>query len=246
MMTYFFKPSNLNSWLPKLQCHRGYHVAGLQENSLAGIQKAFELGFGMVEFDVRLTNDQVVVLNHDPVISEHIIAETNFTELKKVRDITKLDDLFSWFASQPNKNLKLNIELKSRSVFLPKLEEATCELIKKFNLSDRVMFSSFNPFSLMWVRFYLPQVFRGLLVTYKNEPGNHWLIKKMFFNFLAGPHGLNLRIEDWNSSRFSNLGKKVPIVLWTCNDFEVYKKLKDEIHGIISDEITPDKMNFIT
>jgi glycerophosphoryl diester phosphodiesterase len=50
----------------KVIAHRGFHAKGVRENSLEGIMLSNELADG-VEFDVRQTNDGVMVLCHDPV-----------------------------------------------------------------------------------------------------------------------------------------------------------------------------------
>ena len=57
-------------------------------------------------------------------------------------------------------------------------------------------------------------------------------------NFLCRPHVLHLRYNDY-SDAFKKISLKVPIVLWTVNEIGLFEKLKNEIHGIISDEIIP-------
>lgn len=239
MNTWFFKKSNFAQWLPRLQAHRGYCLAGAPENSLASIQKALELDYPMAEFDVRITKDGELILNHDPIIDGHVIKTSTFEFLSTFRKLETLDQIFQWLMSVKEKDFKLNVELKSRSVFRADLEKATCLLVQKYGLQSRVMISSFNPMSLAWVRFYDSKIYRGLLLTFENEKGNHWIIKKMFLNILAAPHGLNLRFQDWSAEMFKGIGPKFPVVLWTCNDLKFYKEVKSQIHGIISDEITP-------
>lgn len=53
--------------LPKVIGHRGA-AARAPENTLAGLRKAADLGVRMVEFDVKLTADDVPVLMHDDTV----------------------------------------------------------------------------------------------------------------------------------------------------------------------------------
>ena len=59
----------------RLIAHRGLKTEGSAQNSITGLQKAAEAG-GMVQFDVQLTVDGVVVVNHDDVVEGLVIGET--------------------------------------------------------------------------------------------------------------------------------------------------------------------------
>lgn len=51
--------------------HRGaWKSDGLPQNSIASLKKAISLEVAGSEFDVQLTADGVLVLNHDPVYEE--------------------------------------------------------------------------------------------------------------------------------------------------------------------------------
>jgi glycerophosphoryl diester phosphodiesterase len=52
---------------PRIIAHRGGGTLA-PENTLAGIRKAAEMGFGGVEFDVMLSADEVAVLIHDETL----------------------------------------------------------------------------------------------------------------------------------------------------------------------------------
>lgn len=197
------------------------------------------MGYQMAEFDVRLTFDDVVILFHDNHFKNKIINRTSYQELNSLTSITTLEELMIWFAKA--ENFKLNIEIKSRDILNYKLEMKVCEIIKKFNVENRVLVSSFNPLSLFKIRIFCSSVRRALLLTFKKEGGNNIFIKSLVFNILCRPHMLNLRYEDY-SKRFRKIAKKVPVVLWTVNDLDIYKKFKNEIHGIISDTIIPSDM----
>lgn len=239
MSLLYFEKSDIRQWLPKLQSHRGYRPTGIEENTLASVKEAYKLGYKMVEFDVRLTADGVLILHHDPSIESALIQKTDLEKLKTFKSIDTLEDVFKWLVSLKDLSFKLNVELKSRSILNGILEKKTCQLILKYKLTNQIMISSFNPLALSWVRFYTPKVYRALLLTFEKEKGNTFLIKKMILNRLAKPHVLNLRYQDWVFEKFAAVLEEVPVVLWTCNDLQIYKENKDHIYGIISDEITP-------
>ena len=61
--------------------------------------------------------------------------------------------------------MTLNIELKTGEVLYPGLEEKTVEMVHRFGLADRVLYSSFNHYSLVLVRKVDPQAKIGLLYS---------------------------------------------------------------------------------
>lgn len=234
--------SEIRNWLPKLQSHRGYCVDGATANTLASIKAAYELGYEMSEFDVRLTADQVCILFHDSSFGEMKIELTDLQTLRNHLTISTLEEVFEWLTSV--KKFKLNIEIKSRDIFGFELEKNVAILIRKFNLEKRVLVSSFNPFTLYKIRIFNPTVYRAILLTLGRDHGNNFFTRSMMLNFLCRPHMLNLRYSDYNE-RYRLLAKKVPVVLWTVNDLAFYRTVENEVFGIISDEITPANLKVV-
>lgn len=228
---------NIREWLPRLQAHRGYWVGGLPENSMQSVAAAYAAGYEMCEFDVRMTSDGHVVLFHDDHYQGRFVAKTKYTEFNALVPVTKLEDLLQWFSG--TENFKLNIEIKSRRLVNFKLEKTVCELIARYRLESRVLISSFNPISLYKVRRYNPGIYRALLLSFERNHGNNIVVKSGVMNYMCRPHILHLRYIDY-SKHFRALGRKIPIVLWTVNEIEIYRGLKHEIHGVISDSITPE------
>ena len=64
--------------------HRGaWKAKKLPENSLASLRHAIEMGCIASEFDVRMTADGVLVVNHDPEYHGMAIEKVNYTQLEK-------------------------------------------------------------------------------------------------------------------------------------------------------------------
>lgn len=70
-----------------MTAHAGY-IGRYPEDSLMGLEAAAALGCDMIEFDLRTTSDNVVVLHHDKTIDRTsdgsgLIAELSYEEIKK-------------------------------------------------------------------------------------------------------------------------------------------------------------------
>jgi glycerophosphoryl diester phosphodiesterase len=81
---------------PRIIAHRGGGTLA-PENTLAGLRKAQELGFGGVEFDVMLAGDTTPILMHDQSLERTTsgsgaIAATAYSDMRKF-------DAGSWFST---------------------------------------------------------------------------------------------------------------------------------------------------
>ncbi len=123
--------------------HRG--AAGLAaQNTLAALRAGLDAGADILEFDVRLTSDNIPVLAHDPILSGKWISRTPYAELKKASPLLAtlqeaLDEFFG--------RILLNIELKtihsSRVVY-----QTVAQYVIRPDDWDNVIFSSFKPKAL--------------------------------------------------------------------------------------------------
>lgn len=243
MISLTFKSKN-DQKIPKVQSHRGFWNEHVKENTLNSIINSYENGFLMTEFDVRLTSDCQVILFHDPKIKGYPIARMNLNEIRNITQVDLLDDVFKWlkniFAS--GDQFFLNIEIKSNSLFNRKLERKIIELVNHYGVQDKIIISSFNPFTLYYLKRQMPSVTRSLLLTLdKKQFGNTLLIRSMLLNILARPHYLHLDHENWSHWYIQKFLKgRVNIVLWTCNEIDrAQKYLNEGAVGLISDVIKP-------
>lgn len=225
----------------KLQCHRGYWVSGLMQNSVASLKEAFDLGYKMSEFDIRITKDAEVILFHDDFINSKKVSDLTLKEVNEHQKVDTFEDCLTWFSKLKKDSYFLNIEIKSKFVRQRILERKVLDLILKYNVQDRVLISSFNPMSLAFFRKNQPDIIRSLLLTYNNEHGNNFVVKSQILNVLAQPHFLHLDEKYWSQKRYKSLLKMgIPVVLWTCNDLEKVKKYFSQgVYGIISDSLKP-------
>jgi glycerophosphoryl diester phosphodiesterase len=225
--------------LPRLQVHRGYHVDGIQENTLAAFQKARELGAHMCECDVRLSKENLPVVVHDADLkrisgTEQLVANTSAEELKQLAGIPTLEEILTDETVTPF----FNIELKCDKMD-DKLPRKVAELVKNLNCQSRVMFSSFNPLALWMMQNYLPDVPRALLVSPGEDPRNRWYLRKMVLAPFLKLHMLNLQKDMIGTGMMQDFRfHEIPVAAWTVNDEANARHLMSKgVVSIISDKI---------
>ena len=137
---------------PQVVAHRGYWKAeGAAQNSIASLLAAGRIGAYGSEFDVNLTADGQLVVNHDFTYKDFTIYETPLATLRNDtlrlsngEIIPTLDEYLD--AAKQYPKMKLVFELKSEgnpdyeAVALP----ACVEAIKRHGVAKRVEFISFS------------------------------------------------------------------------------------------------------
>ena len=218
--------NEINFKLPLLQCHRGYIENGARENSLDSIHTAFDLGYKMVEMDLRLNREGKVILFHDKILPQ--------TDVRTAPDFEAVLDILP-------KDCVYNLEIKNESKYIFSLEEQIIKFLKNHRKNNQVIFSSFNPFSLSWMSKLLPDIPRALLVTQEDEPGNNFFLKELSFLPIVKPHFLNLRWQDLDHYKEVPPERKV---IWTLNDSVYAKDLisRNKVASIITDKILPSEL----
>lgn len=228
---------------PTLQAHRGYHVWAT-ENTLEALQQAKQKGYKACEFDVRLSQDGVVVLHHDVSLAriykeDRIVHQLPWQDLKGLRvnrlvDVLESNDVPEF----------LNIEIKSESFFDFRLEENLLILLQSLPHDKKILLSSFNPLSLMYFQHRLPHVPRALIVNKRKWPGNPRYLRQMWFDALLGTQFLHIDHTSFERQLlFSNFLRERKVAVWTVNDVTSARNFLDHgVASVISDEVTPQSL----
>lgn len=161
---------------PLVIAHRGAS-AYAPENTMAAFEKALQMGAGGIELDVQLSSDGQLVVVHDEKLDRTSngkgwVKDYTLEELKAL-------DFGSWssagFAGEKiplleevmdllkQKDILLNIEIKTGIVLYPGIEEKTAGMIMKYNMQDRIIVSSFNHYSLVEIKKIRPVIKTGVL-----------------------------------------------------------------------------------
>lgn len=163
--------------LPQIWAHRGAS-GGAPENTLDAFALAVELKADGVELDVQLTRDRKLVVIHDERIDRTsdgtgYVGAMTLEELRKYNynkthpefqhcDIPTLEDVFKLL--KPTE-LRINIELKTGINFYPGIELAVIQLVERYGLENRVIYSSFNHESIKKVKGLRPEAECGFLYS---------------------------------------------------------------------------------
>lgn len=134
----------------KVIAHRGYwNCYGSAMNSIAAMRNAYKTGVAGSEFDVHITSDGVVVVNHDDDIHGVIIEENPYSKIKdmKLANGETIPTLRQYLAEGKKLgNMRLVLEIKAHQS--PEREdrcvaEAVKE-VKEAGMQDRVDYISFS------------------------------------------------------------------------------------------------------
>ncbi|MBD0382269.1 glycerophosphodiester phosphodiesterase family protein [Paenibacillus sedimenti] len=137
--------------------HRGYKST-FPENTLLAFREALALGVGMLEFDLRLTQDGVVVVIHDETVDrttngtgpvdsltlaeiQRLDAGGWFAEKFEGMGVPSLDELCKMLQHYPD--LLLNVEIKP-SVHAIEVADRSIAMLKTYGYLDRCVFTSFD------------------------------------------------------------------------------------------------------
>jgi glycerophosphoryl diester phosphodiesterase len=146
----YFSDLQPNERPTKIIAHRGYwNIAGSAQNSITSLQKAQELDIYGSEFDVWITVDGVVVLNHDPTINSIRIENATYNQLK---DLTlsngeKLPTLENYLSQgKQHAGVKLILEVKTHSTTEKnnRVVAACIEKVNAENMKEQVEYIAFS------------------------------------------------------------------------------------------------------
>ena len=213
--------------------HRGYS-GNYPENTMLAFRKAIEAGADGVELDVQFSRDGHLVIIHDESldrtttgrgwVKDHTLEELRqfdasyrFTGQYGFNTIPTLDEVLAYMS---DKDVCTNIELKTGVFEYDGIEEAVLECVRKNNVFDKVIISSFNHYSVLRMQKLAPEIKCGLLT-------DCWLID-------AGKYVHDLGIPCYHPA-FRNLTPEITaeikrygleINTWTVNTLEDFKQLE--------------------
>ena len=134
----------------KVIAHRGYwNSPGAAQNSIAAMQNAKKADVWGSEFDVHITTDGIVVVNHDDDIHGIIIEEAKYADIKnlKLANGEPIATLKSYLeAGKKLAPMQLILEIKAHQT--PEREDrcvkACLDLVKATGMEKQVDYISFS------------------------------------------------------------------------------------------------------
>lgn len=156
--------------------HRG--AAGHRpENTMASFSYALELGATGIETDVQMTKDGHLVLIHDETLQRTAgtpewVKDVTLEELRS-RDAgswyhpdysgEKIPTLNELLELVRDTDTVVNLELKNGFVLYPEMERKVIDTVRSYGLTERIIISSFNHYSLVDCKKIAPEIRTGIL-----------------------------------------------------------------------------------
>lgn len=223
--------------------HRG--ACGLApENTLVAFRKAQELGAEWVELDIQLSADGHLVVFHDDTLERTTDKGGNRRPTELTLAELKALDAGSWFGKQfagetiPTLDevlaefggkVSVNIEIKSQPRFEVDngIEAKVVQLVRRFDLFDGVLISSFDPNRLVVTHQLEPRLKLGALyvpktLAYLPEPDPFKLATLTSASALHPHHSL---VTPALVEQAHRLGLQVNV--WTVNNKTDMARLAD-------------------
>lgn len=135
----------------KVIAHRGaFKNTGLPENSIASLQAAIKMGCGGSEFDIHMTSDEVLVVNHDPDFLGLPIETNTYAALqqKKLSNGETIPTLKQYLKTgMQQKYTRLIAEVKTSTISPQRsvqLAEKVVAMVQQLGAQDQVAYIAFS------------------------------------------------------------------------------------------------------
>ena len=213
--------------------HRGFwkcEEAGFSENSIASLKCAQDAGLWGSEFDVQLTADSVVIVNHNDniiapdstvlKISEHNFAEFADCLLPNGERRPTLDEYLAQGAECPSTKLIIELKKQESEAREDLLLDKTFETLKKCGMydPDKVIFISFS----LHITERVAEEAPGFTNQYLEHDKTPQMLSAMNINGMDYNYKVYQNFPDWvKEARGLGLSTNT----WTVNDEAVAEEM---------------------
>lgn len=232
---------------PLVMAHRGAKDVA-PENTLAAFEAARELGADAIELDVtRCASGEIIVLHDDTVDrTTDGAGRADAMPLEALRTL----DAGSWFDArfagervplleevleQMGHRLRLNIEIKGRSLSSDGIEAEVATMLRRHGLLQETIISSFNPAALWRMRRAAPELGRGLLYA-----GDMPLpLRRAWGRYLVAPQALHPHHSMVDAAYVAWARRKgYRVNVWTVNEpADIQRMAALGVDAIITDHV---------
>lgn len=231
----------MNSWLternrPCIVGHRGAS-AHAPENTLAAFRLAREQGADAVELDAQLcASGEVVVLHDDTLdrttngkgpLSQWSLDALRALDAGKGERVPLLSEVFEEVGS----NLLINVEVKIDTLRNTGLEAAVVDVVRRHNIAERILLSSFNPLTVRRLAALAPDIPRAFIYS----PEEPVYLRQVWFGAITPhqfrhPHHSMVTAEMVEQMRKRNLR----VSAWTVDDpADIRRMAQCGVYGIV-------------
>jgi glycerophosphoryl diester phosphodiesterase len=235
-------------------------------DTMYAFEKAVDIGADVLEMDAHITKDGHIVLMHDETVDDTTDG-TGLIEAITLEELKQLDAAYDWsddggqafpyrglgiqvptldelFQKFPHMRYVIEIKLTENPI-----DQALCDLIREYNMQDKVMVASFHDEAMQNFRKTCPEVATS---ASRGEVTSLVLLGKILLSgFVVQQYqsvqppfdpqeSLNIPIMTERFIREAH-AKNIAVEPWTVNDPELMKQyIEWGVDGIITDR--PDLM----
>ena len=212
------------------------------ENTLEAFKLAMDMGADGFELDVHMSADGELVVIHDETVDRTtdgtgFVKDLTLAQLKALDACNgmekyrgaKIPTLGEVFDLVRDTNHIVNVEVKTDECFYPQIEEKCLALAKEKGVENRVIYSSFNHYTLMKLRELKPDAKLGML--FGDIMVKPWEYAEQLHVDYLHPMKMNIYVPGFGEgARAAGYG----INMWTINDEETMAECLKQDAGIIT------------
>jgi len=235
-------------------------------DTMFAFEQAVAIGSDVLEMDAHITKDGEIVLMHDETVDDTTDG-TGLIEELTLAEIKQLDAAYEWsidegktfpyrgqgiqvptlrelFEKFPNMRYLIEIKLTNNPIDKP-----FCDLIREYNMQEKVIVGSFHDEAMAQFRATCPEVATS---GSRGEVTAYVILGKLFLGGFVAPEYQSLQVP-WEKSESKGIpimtarfireahAKNLHVEPWTVNDPELMKQyIEWGVDGIITDR--PDLM----
>jgi glycerophosphoryl diester phosphodiesterase len=232
---------------PQVIAHRGFwQTKGSAQNSIASLEHAARLNLYGSEFDVRMTQDSVLVVIHDETVNGIHIEEAPYSAIQDIilsngEKIPLLREFLE--AARHIGNIKLILELKIGKISDPgwsrEAARRSVDLVREKKLQLRTEYITFDPEAANELIRLAPESD----VYYLNGDLSPQELKSLGFAGLDYHFDVMLKNLHWfREAKALGLG----INVWTVNDLDIMREMIEYGADFITTDIPTEALKIIS
>ena len=224
--------------MTRIWAHAGA-AAVFPPNTMAAYRRAVDDGADGIELDVHLSRDGRLVCHHDPSVpvpggTSVLIRDTPYADLQALGDdedarIPVLEEVLDLLRPTA---LALNVEVKNGPVVYPGIEEALVRFHRASGMGERIVYSSFNHFTLLELGRLIPDA--PIAPLYSEGLVDPWVYLRHLGVTAVHPMYLNLHAPGILAGLAA---AGIAVRAWTVNEPTEWRWLFDhEVDAVITDD----------
>ncbi len=204
------------------------------ENTLPAFELAYTMGADGIELDVQMTKEGIPVVIHDERIDRvsdgnGYVQDFTLEELKTFNvnknfsafGRTTVPTLAEVYDLVKKMDLTINVELKNSEIFYDGMERKVLQLAEEKGLADRIIYSSFNHYSMRKIQQLLPAARTAFLYC-------DGILDMADYASRYGAYAAHPSIRN---AQYPNMieechAREIKVHVWTVNKEEDFEKMR--------------------